>query len=744
MKKRRVSRTLGHVLWALISLCLTVVLGCGLAYFYLAADLPDVDTLKDAHLQVPLRIYTQDGRLMATFGASRRIPVTLDQIPQQLIHAVLATEDARFYDHPGIDFVGLVRAGIAVVTTGRKVQGASTITMQVARNFYLSREKTYSRKIREILLALKINRELPKDKILELYLNKIYFGSRAYGVAAAAQVYYGKQLNQLTLPEIAMIAGLPQAPSRSNPLENPEAALKRRNHVLERLYTLGYITASQYQEAVAAPETAKYHREPIEVQAPYVAEMVREAMVAEYGELAYEEGFSVYTTVNTTLQNMAGSALRIGLLAYDKRHGYRGPEERLGLADPAVWLSALRNHAEVNGLWPAVVTDVNTQSIQVLLSSGREVTIGWDGLSWARRALKDGLVDGAPEQASEIVAVGDVVRVEHTPQGTWMLSQTPEVQGALVSLNPVSGAIVALTGGFSYALSSFNRAVQAERQPGSNFKPFLYSAALDKGYTLATLVNDAPFVGIGATPGSVWRPMNDEKKFNGPTPLRMGLVKSLNLVSIRVLQGVGVRYAIRYFDKFGFDTHRFPPTLSLALGTGEVTPLQLAAGYAIFANGGFRVTPYFIESIRDQTGKLIYTAHPPIACELCLSEPTLPPTDQPNPMAPEAISPQTAYLMTQALRDVIRSGTARAALVLKRSDLAGKTGTTNNKVNAWFSGFNSRLVATVWVGFDDLKPLHEYGADVALPIWIDYMGNALAGTPSATMPEPPGIVTVRI
>src|SRR3990167_1700460 len=449
------------------------LLGATGAYLYLEVHLPDVAVLKDIHLQVPLRVYTADNRLIAQFGTKRRLPVGLADIPPLMINAVLATEDARFYKHPGVDFIGVARAALAVVVTGRKVQGASTITMQVARNFYLSREKTYSRKIREILLALKINRELPKDKILELYLNKIYFGSRAYGVAAAAQVYYGKQLNQLTLPEIAMIAGLPQAPSRSNPLENPEAALKRRNHVLERLYTLGYITASQYQEAVAAPETAKYHREPIEVQAPYVAEMVREAMVAQYGAMAYEEGFSVYTTINTPLQNEASTALRIGLLAYDKRHGYRGPEERLGLADPAVWLSALRNHAEVNGLWPAVVTDVNTQSIQVLLSSGREVTIGWDGLSWARRALKDGLVDGAPEQASEIVAVGDVVRVEHTPQGTWMLSQTPEVQGALVSLNPVSGAIVALTGGFSYALSSFNRAVQALRQPGSNFKPFL-------------------------------------------------------------------------------------------------------------------------------------------------------------------------------------------------------------------------------------------------------------------------------
>jgi penicillin-binding protein 1A len=743
MKKAR--RFIAHLVWGLLSLGFTGVIALAVLYSYMEMQLPNVDKLKDVHLQVPLRVYTIDNKLIAQFGAKQRIPVTLDQIPQNLINAVLATEDARFYEHPGVDFIGVARAAVAVITSGKKVQGASTITMQVARNFYLSREKTYSRKIKEILLALKIDKEIGKDKILELYLNKIYFGHRAYGVASAAKVYYGRTLDQLTLAEMAMLAGLPQAPSRNNPITNPKGALKRREHVLQRMLELKHITQEQYTTAANAKLTASYHGQGIEVDAPYVAEMVREVIVDEYGEKeAYELGLTVHTTVDSQLQQAATQALRDGLLGYDQRHGYRRPTINLRQLTRDAWLAVLKDKDTVGKLQPAVVTSIYKQSIDVLLANGKSVTILWSGLSWARPALEAGGFGAKPKLAGDIVHAGDLVRVVQGNDGRWRLSQVPDVQGAIVSLNPKDGAVLALSGGFSYSLSNFNRVTQAERQPGSAFKPFIYAAALDKGYTLASIINDAPVVESDSGENSLWRPMNDTLRFYGPTPLRTGLIKSRNLVSIRLLQAIGIHYALGYIERFGFDPNTQPNSLSLALGSGSVTPIQLASAYAVFANGGYKVTPYFIKSIQSQDRKDLYVSSPKQACTACIAATNFPEDEKPMPAAPKALDPQTVYLMTQAMQGVIRHGTGRKALTLKRSDLAGKTGTTNKQMDAWFSGYTGDIVTTVWVGFDNLRTLREYGAQAALPIWIQFMRKALAGVPESLMPQPPEIVTIRI
>lgn len=729
---------------AVFSLVFLGLLATAAVYFYVEIHLPNVDVLKDIHLQVPLRVYTADNLLIAQFGAKRRIPVDLTEIPRAMIDAVVATEDARFYKHPGVDFIGIARAAVAVLISGKKVQGASTITMQVARNFYLSREKTYGRKIREMLLALKIDRNLDKDKIMELYLNKIYFGNRAYGVAAAAQVYYGKTLGQLTLAEIAMLAGLPQAPSRNNPLENPAAAMKRRDHVLARMQEVGFITEQQYQEAIKAPLTASYHSQKIEVSAPYVSEMVRQAIVDEFGKDAYEKGLSVYTTIKGSLQHSANQALQKGLIEYDQRHGFHHPEKNLTDLSREDQLYALSKEPTIAGFVPAEVVAVMPQSIKAMLVTGETVVIDWKGLSWAREQLQGGYVGSPPQSAGEIVAEGDVIRVMKTEAGTWRLAQIPEVQGAIVALNPKDGAILALSGGFDYRLSNFNRAIQAERQPGSNFKPFIYSAALEKGYTLATIINDAPIVQKDSGENEMWRPTNDTLKFYGPTPLRVGLINSRNLVSIRLLRDIKVSYALSYVQRFGFDPNALPHSLSLALGTGSATPLQIAVGYSVFANGGYAVTPYFMQKIVDQHGKILYAADPAVACAACIVNESPADPELPSRAAPRVITPQNAYLMTQALRSVIQEGTGRRAKILNRTDIAGKTGTTNDQVDAWFSGFNNNIVTTVWVGFDNMRSLREYGADAALPVWVGFMRQALNNTPEATMPEPPNMVTVRI
>ena len=710
-------------------------------------QLPNVDKLKDMHLQVPLKVYSYDGKLMAQYGAQRRVPVTLDQIPVLLQKALLAVEDARYYSHPGVDIIGIFRAAKAVISSGKKVQGASTITMQVARNFFLTRKKSYLRKVKEILLALKIDKELSKEKVLELYLNKVYFGNRAYGVAAAAQVYYGKPLDQLTLAEMAMLAGLPQAPSTNNPIDNPSLALVRRNHVLARMLEVKFIDQDTFNEAIRAPLTAKYHGEHTQVDAPYIAEMVRQVLYSEYGAEAYERGFKVYTTVDPVLQQHARDSLKSGLLAYTERHGYYKPEMNLGSPDSnnsLNWQKSLKKLNTVDGLQVAAVSVINPQSIEAMLADGSTVDVRWAGLLWARAALDHGYVGPAPKRASDIVHIGDVVWLRKLKSGRWKLTQIPKVQGALISVNPQDGAIYALSGGFDYSLSNFNRATQAERQPGSNFKPFIYSAALEHGDTLATIINDAPVVMEDSGENTLWRPRNDTLKFYGPTRLKVGLTKSRNLVSIRLLQSIGVDYALNYIKRFDFDPEKLPHSLSLALGSGTITPLQNITGFAVFANGGYRVSPYFIDHITDQSEKVIYQATPVKACESCIVATEMDSKVLPENVAPQVLSPQNAYLMTTALQGVIKSGTGRSARVLHRNDLAGKTGSTNNLVDAWFTGFNSKLLTTVWVGFDDLSSLNEYGSRAALPIWIDYMREALKGIPESAMPQPPGIVTVRI
>lgn len=712
----------------------------------LELSLPNINKLKDVHLQEPLRIFTSDHKLIAEFGNIRRIPVTINQIPPLLVDATLATEDQRYFSHPGVDFFGLARAGVVLILTGKKRQGGSTITMQVARNFFLTRRKTYTRKIREILLALKINHEFSKNKILELYFNKNFYGRRAYGVAAAAKTYYGETLDQLTLPQIAMIAGIPKAPSALNPLSNPVAAKNRRNHVLDRMYDLRYITKETYQKSIATPITAKYHDFNVSVQAPYIAEMVRQVMINKFGDTSYDKGFTVYTTINSKLEEEANNAVMEGLLSYDKRHGYRGPEKKLGSppADITSWINLLTKMPTINHLQPAIVLKVKSNSIVALLKDGSKITIPWGGISWARSQKitpnDHEILGPRPHSASNVLHVGNVIRVIQKPNHSWVLSQIPAAEAALVAMNPHDGAIQALTGGFNYFRSNYNRITQAYLQPGSAFKPFLYSAALNLGNTLATRINDAPIAIPDSGENTLWRPENDTRKFYGPTSLRWALVKSRNLVSIRLLQLIGIPYAINYATRFGFEKDEMPVSLSLALGTAAVTPLQLATGYSVFANGGYYVTPYFIDTVFNYQDKPIFKATPAIA-----GDPTAEINDHSSfKAAPRVITPQNAYLMTSAMQDVIKYGTGRPVRILGRSDLAGKTGTTNKQMDGWFSGFNSNLVTTAWIGFDRQQSLHEYAVKAALPVWIDFMKDALLGQPEATMPEPTGIVTVRV
>lgn len=742
-KITKISNFFRNTFFSLLSIGLTFFIIGGCALFVMVLQLPNTEQLKDVHLQVPLKIYTADNKLLGEFGEKRRTPVDLVQIPQPLIQAVIDTEDKRFYEHSGIDFIGLARATRELFITGRKTQGASTITMQVARNFFLTRKKTFYRKFREMLLALKIDHEFSKNQILELYLNKVYFGNRSYGVAAAAQTYYGKNLNQLTLSEMAMIGGLPQAPSRDNPLSNPRGAILRRNHVLERMRDNGDISNTEYQKAIKAPVTAKFHSQKITVYAPYIAEMVRKEMIKQFGKDAYEKGLTVYTTINSKKQQYATQALINGLIAYTERHGYRGPEANIGTPKgdyQLEWRDYLDKLPTISDLTAAAVTEVDQQSIQALLANGQTITINWDNLNWARPKLKDGYVGEAPTTASDIVKVGDIIRVLKINQ-QWRLEQIPQVTGALVALNPNNGAILALNGGFSYTIDKFNNVTQAERQPGSSFKPFVYSAALNKGFTLASIINDAPVVMEDSGANSLWRPQNVTRKFYGPTRLKVGLIESRNLVSIRILQDIGIKYAINYIKQFGFDPNDLPKSLSLALGTGVVTPLSLANGYAVFANGGYKVTPFLINRVIDENGNVLYQAYPATAPKPNRRNSTL---DLPQQQAEQIITPQNAYLITNALQDVIKQGTGKLASNLRRSDLAGKTGTTNNQIDAWFSGFNSNLVATIWVGKKQPDSIHEYGAQAALPIWVDFMGQALRGTPNSSMRRPPRIITVRI
>jgi len=750
------------------------VVGIGVivgAYLYVAPDQPDVQTLREVDLKEPMRIYSRDGRLMAEFGEERRNPLTYEEIPERLRQAFIAAEDDRFFQHPGVDYQGLLRAAVNLVQTRQRSQGGSTITMQLARNFFLTRDRTYVRKISEIFLALKIEREFTKEEILTLYLNKIYLGQRAYGVGAASEVYYGKPVEELDLAQMAMIAGLPKAPSRDNPVSNPGRATGRRGYVLGRMQTLDMISQEEYAEAVVAPVTASVHAATIQVDAPFVAEMVRREMVDRYGTEAYTDGFRVHTTVDSRQQPAARDALRKGLLEYDRRHGWRGavsqvpaPDE---LSDDGAWASLLGDYYRIGTLYPAVVAHVDEAGAEAVLRNGERVEVPFSTMEWARPYVNRSRRGSAPEKATEVVTLGDVVFLQEE-ESYWALSQVPEVEGAVVGIDANDGAVRALAGGFEFRHSQFNRAVQALRQPGSALKPFIYSAALDNGFTPATLVNDAPVVEGDGTE-SVWRPVNYSRRFFGPTRLREALIHSRNLVSVRVLRAMGIRSAVDFLEGFGFDDRALPRDLTLALGTGTMTPMDLTRGYAVFANGGYLIEPWFIEEIQDRHGQPLYKASPATVCPECqeaiagngeLSENVLaeeedwlPALDgdelspqQPLQFAQRVISPQNAYLMNSMLQDVIRQGTGRGALRLNRSDLAGKTGTANEYRDAWFSGYNQDLVATAWVGFDQSQPMgpRESGGRTALPIWVDFMEEALAGQPQRSWEQPPGLVSVRI
>ncbi len=721
--------------WFLIAILLTGLALAAVLYHHLAPQLPDPKSLHHVDYQLPLEIYSRRGELLATFGDKKRIPVRINETPETVIHAFLAAEDARFYDHPGVDIHGLFRAVLELVRTGHKRQGGSTITMQVARNFFLTPEKTYERKLKEILLAMKIERELTKDEILELYLNKIYLGHHAYGVAAAAQIYYGKPLQQLDLAQVAMIAGLPKAPSRFNPISNPERALERRNYVLRRMLELEFITPAQYQAAISRPVTASLKRPEHAPVAPYVAEWVRAYLYQKYGEEIYTKGFRVTTTIDTKLQSAAKKAVRDALHAYDERHGYRGPEARVAPgAPPQAKKDALDTLKNVEGILPAWVAaiDPKAKSATLELRDGKTIVLAWEGIKWARKSLPGDRVGPPPRRVEAVLQPGDVIRVRKDEKGKWRLAQIPEVQGALVSMDSRDGAILALQGGYDFDLSKFNRATQAQRQPGSGFKPVLYTAALESGFTAASLVNDAPVVYHNGE--TDWRPENYSGKFYGPTRLRVALRNSRNLVSIRLLQSIGIDKIIETAKRFGFKPEQLPKTPTLALGSGTATLLDMGRLFSVFANGGWRISPHLIEKVELHNGEILEQARPGKACDHCADA------------APRIISPRIHYIMHSLLQDVVRRGTAVRAKQLGRGDLAGKTGTTNDQRDAWFNGYASPLVAISWVGFDSSKPLGrgETGAKAALPMWIEYMKMALREQPESRFPMPEGLLTAQI
>lgn len=781
--------------YALILAVTGVVLACaavGIAYWLIAPRLPSVDVLRDVRLQVPLRVYSADNKLVATFGETRRIPVKIQQVPVELKNAFLAAEDANFYTHPGVDWQGVVRAlGLMISKRTLHVPGGSTITQQVARGFFLSSEVSLTRKITEIFLSFRIEHELSKDEILELYLNKIFFGNRAYGVAAAAEFYYGKTLDQLTLGEDAMLASLPKFPSSSNPLNNRARATERRNYVLQRMLDNHFINDAQFKQANAEPDLSYAHEPPIEVEAPYVAEMVRLDALDRLGNDALTNGYSVHTTLDSRAQDAANQALRDDLISYDQRHGFRGPEAHIELSahpTPAELDKQLEPFHSVVGLIPGIVSESAEKAATVYLLDGQSVPLDLDSVKWAQRYKDESHRGSPPKRVDDVLKPGDVVRLARGADAKWKLSQIPGAQGALISLDPEDGAIKAEVGGFSYARSKFNRAVQSARQPGSSFKPFFYAAAFEHGFTPASIINDAPIVFADPSkPNGLWTPQNDDGKFDGPMRLREAMVQSKNLVSVRLLDAIGVRYAREYATRFGFPLDQLPDNLSMALGTAAVSPIIMARAYAVFANGGFLVDPYFIDSISDRDGKEVYKAHPAVACRHCAErvledartqaaqaksvdagEPvktTLSPisgaqaapvatqasTNPTGPkLAPRVLDARIAYLIGSLLHDVVRRGTGHDAMVLKRNDLAGKTGSTNDHRDAWFSGYNDALVASVWVGFDDFSSLGrsngvgEFGAQAALPMWIAYMRETLKGVPEKPFEMPAGITTARI
>jgi len=754
-------------------------------YLIVSKDLPDVETLRDIQLQVPLRVYTQDGKLISVFGEKRRIPVRVDAMPTYLKNAFIAGEDARFRVHPGVDYQGITRAVWTLATTGEKSVGGSTITQQLARNFFLTLEKTFTRKIKEIFLALKIERELSKDEILELYLNKILLGHRAYGVGAAADVYYGKSVDKLSLAQCAMLAALPKAPSRINPITSPERAMSRRDYVLGRMLELEFINDTEYQQAIKERDTAFYHGATTEISAPYLAEMVRKEMLSRFGQSAYTGGYEVYTTINSSFQTTAKQAVVDGLEEYDHRHGYRGAEAHFDLEENNTtdnWDEILRPFKAAAGLAPGLVIEVDEDVALIYQSDGQTFALTIDDMQWAKKYISRERVGFQPKSVGDVLEVGDIIRIRLRDEGKRELAQLPEPEALLISLSPRDGSIKALVGGYNYTRSKFNRVTQSRRQPGSSFKPFIYSAALAKGKTTASIINDAPVVFSDSELERDWKPQNYSEEFFGPTRLREAMVNSRNLVSIRLLREIGIPYASGYISSFGFDPADLPGNLSMALGSASLIPISIARGYAVFANGGYLIDPYFIERIVDAKGSPVFFANPLVVCPDCSftaetdteqpeaakkTEPSFRPlqldteedlqvTKQDSIKAPDAvagsspaprvISEQNAFLIRSMMMDVVRRGTGKKAMELGRNDLAGKTGTTNEQRDAWFSGYNNEVVTSVWVGFDSHEPLgrNEVGGKAALPIWIDYMRVALKNIPEQAPEIPDGITRARI
>ena len=795
MSKIKKTLKISALLGLVGSVC-TVLMAAGL-YLYLSPKLPEISGLKDIQLQEPLRIYTNDGLLISEYGDKRRIPLNINDIPKQLQQAFISSEDDRFYDHPGVDWQGLVRAVIVWVSTGNRSQGGSTITMQVARNFFLTREKSMLRKVNEIFLALRITRQLSKDKVLELYLNKIYLGKRAYGVAAAAKVYYGKTADELTLAEMAMIAGLPKAPSKYNPIARPERALLRRNYVLGRMLKLKAITQEAHDLAKLDPITAKVHAVTPEVEAHYVGEMARAEVARMFPGDAYSSGLKIYTTIDGTQQRAANQAIRKGLQRIDMRHGYRGvlgstlvTRDDNNELDLVALNQVLKKHPRKTGLRPAIVIQLKELSAQLYLGEKKQAELGFENMSWAQKHINTDRVGPKLSKPADALKIGDVIWVQLNESGQYSLAQIPEIESAMVALSPNTGAVTALVGGFDYFKSKFNRATQALRQAGSSFKPFLYTTALERGYSAASIINDAPVVFDDPALESKWKPENYSGKFYGPTRLRTALANSRNLVSIRLLLELGVGPVRRLASRFGFQAEHLPRDLSLSLGSGSTTPLDLASSYAALANGGYKVDAFFIDRIENSNGEVIFSQEYKVACLPCLEvdlDTGVPMmlTERGEPQAPEEqegsltlalppeallvndensasknqevapplhsqaeqiLEPRTAFIIRSMLQDVVKRGTARRALRLGRTDLAGKTGTTNDQIDAWFSGFNDDVVASVWVGYDTLKTMgrRETGASAALPIWVDFMDAALKDSKMSQRSLPSGMVSVRI
>ncbi len=762
--------------WTLITfliLALAGAVGLGVLYYTVSSKVPDVQALRSVELQEPLYIYASDGRLMGLYGEIRRYPVQIDQVPARVKQAFIAAEDSKFYEHKGIDPTGIARAVWQIVSRKEgRVAGGSTITQQVARQWFLSSEYSYTRKLVEMMLAVRIEKMLTKDEILELYLNKSFFGNRSYGVAAAAEYYYGKTLDQLTLAETATLVSALKFPSSGNPISNPGRNQQRSAYVVERMREDGYVTAAEAAQAKAEPMHAKPHERPVEVYAPYVAEMVRQDMIARFGPEALTKGYHVTTTLDATLQAAANDAVRDGLGLYDHRHGWNGIERHFDVAadaDAAALASHLRGIPAQNGLIPTVVARTHDDgSATVVTADGRETTLPPAASKWTGRT------------PAKLFKRGDLARIKAGKEpGSFLVDQIPRAQAALVSLDANNGAVRALVGGYSFAGNKFNRATQARRQPGSSFKPFLYAASFEKGFNPASIVLDAPVV-FRDRRGHMWRPQNDDGEFRGPMRLREALVQSRNLVSVRLLDGIGVPFARTYISQFGFDEAELPPNLSMSLGTASLTPLSVARGYAVFANGGSRVTPWFIDEVKDREGNVVFKENPAVACRGCgqgaqgggapasqvvdgfnfgpaattaAAKPAEAkpkaeekPADPNAVTAPRAIDERTAYQLVSMMRDVVQRGTGTAAKVLGREDVGGKTGSTNDHRDAWFGGFGAQYATVVWVGRDNFQSLgyREYGGKAALPIWIDYMRVALKDKPVALNDPPDGMVQATL